>query len=387
MMMKLRLLKLWKAASNRLDIIGDIVGHRNPDRIDKNLKDIHKAMKDLKEANALPLLLSSSSMIRVFPAFNCDKNNSDITDVLAKVKVVEESLGSFMKQSSDQMQKLANTLANINRPATVITPAPQDVTDTPGTLTPGSKKRKIGSNGNGEDYGNSSNKSVHGITPINNTPAPPVSFRAIVARNLGSIQQHQGTHLQPPQIHPPSRPQNNNRNDQYSRPRRNSTLVYGNAMSDSTGTENLELTADVSFVASSVSRDATPEQLGNFLVSKGLQVTEVELLTNFKRDEARSFTYRVAIKPEDFDKALSPDVWPHRVSVRLFRNKRRTEPLSWPQQVRQTGDIEASSRMNSQPFWKRPTVRQPQHVQQNVNSPISTQNRFVANGFEPEVVN
>ena len=34
---------------------------------------------------------SSSSMIRVFPAFHCDKDKSDITDVLAKVKVVEES--------------------------------------------------------------------------------------------------------------------------------------------------------------------------------------------------------------------------------------------------------------------------------------------------------
>ena len=114
-------------------------------------------------------------------------------------------------------------------------------------------------------------------------------------------------------------------------------IVYGNARAgDNTG--NVELTADVSLVASGASRDATSEQLKSFLISKGLRVTEIELLTNFRREEARSFTYRIAIKADDYEKALNADVWPHRVGVRLFRNKRTfANTGSWASQSAQTG--------------------------------------------------
>ena len=261
---------LWKASSNRLDIIGDIVGHRNPDRIEKNLKDINKAMKALKEANALPLLLSSSAMVRVLPAFHCDKNTLDLTDVMDKVKVVEESLSSFMKQNKDQMQKLTSSIANINRPISVITPAPADLinlADTPRTLTPGSKKRKL--------ENENEVQSLQGITLISGAPTQHRAlFREVVTRNMTAPQT---SNQQPPRIIPPTRPPDRD-TSQGSRPRRNSTLVYGNAKSGGSEAAHLELSADVSFVASGVSRDATPEQLGNFLVSKGIQVTEVELL-------------------------------------------------------------------------------------------------------------
>ena len=102
--------------------------------------------------------------------------------------------------------------------------------------------------------------------------------------------------------------------------------MYGNAK-NCDNAENLELAADISLVASGVSRDATPDQLKSFLISKGLRVSGVELLTSFRIEEARSFTYRVSIKAADYEKALNADVWLHRVGVRLYRNKRNLEIL------------------------------------------------------------
>ena len=128
--------------------------------------------------------------------------------------------------------------------------------------------------------------------------------------------------------------------------------------------------------------------MGNFLVSKGIQVTEVELLTSFRKEEARSFTYRVTIRPEDYDKALCPDVWPHRVSVRLFSNKRRNGPLSWAQQSSQSNSNASNFEETPRPSWRRSNVRQqPPQPQLVEASPISTQNRFLTTGFETEVVN
>ena len=180
---------LWKAASNRLDIIGDVVSRRNPDRIERNLNDIHTAMKALKEANAIPLILCSSSMVRTFPAFHCDKNTSDIGDVLSKVMVVEQSLGNFMKQSNDQMKKLANSIAKISQPKPAVTPANRDLinlADTPQTLTPGSKRRRTDDDNR--------NEAVHGITPIN-AVEPPVSFRDVTTRNM-IVSNQQASNLQ-----------------------------------------------------------------------------------------------------------------------------------------------------------------------------------------------
>ena len=87
-------------------------------------------------------------MVREFPAFHCDAENATISDVVSKIKVVEDSLGSFMKQSNEQLQALNDIVASLN---TIPRNMPSNLIDL--TETPGSKKRKIG-----ED--------VPGITPL-----------------------------------------------------------------------------------------------------------------------------------------------------------------------------------------------------------------------------
>ena len=64
---------LWKAVGERKDVIGNIIGHKSPNKKEKNLEDIHKAMMALKEKELLPFLLCSNRMVPNFLAFHCDK--------------------------------------------------------------------------------------------------------------------------------------------------------------------------------------------------------------------------------------------------------------------------------------------------------------------------
>ena len=135
---------LWKAVGPRKNLIGDIIAHKSPNKKQKNLLDLHKAMSTLKERNALPLLLCSSPMVREFPAFHCDPENMTLADVVSKIKVVEDSLGAFIQQNSEQMQAIKDTISTSNAPlrpprVRIVQNDLIDLAD-----TPGSKKRKIG---------------------------------------------------------------------------------------------------------------------------------------------------------------------------------------------------------------------------------------------------
>ena len=97
---------LWKAVGCRKEFIGEIIGHKSPGKKEKNIEDIHKAMMKLKEKNALPMLLCTNGMVPNFPAFHCDKDATNMTDLVMKMKVLEQSMSGFMKQNSEQMRIL-----------------------------------------------------------------------------------------------------------------------------------------------------------------------------------------------------------------------------------------------------------------------------------------
>ena len=171
------------------------------------------------------------------------------------------------------------------------------------------------------------------------------------------------------------------------RRRRPTTLVFGNEKNGKEEAEQFLLMADVNLVASGVSKNATPEQLKEFIVSKGIKVTDMELLTTHKT-EARSFSYRIAIKPEDYDKALQQDARPYRVGVRIYKPKRRQQQQnSWNQQSSQTGGNIMDQTRNNRSYKD----RRPGHQQMetsNVNrSYLDTHNRYEVPGFAPEVLN
>ena len=127
------------------------------------------------------------------------------------------------------------------------------------------------------------------------------------------------------------------------------------------------------------------EQFKDFITSKGINVTDIELLTNFK-EEARSYTYRIAIRPEDYEKALKPEVWPYRVGVRPFRQRRRPQQESWQHQSRQTGgNIVMNHETNLKARFQPPVPHI--SVTGQHSDPLNTSNRYVVDGFESEVYN
>jgi hypothetical protein len=105
--------------------------------------------------------------------------------------------------------------------------------------------------------------------------------------------------------------------------------------------ENKEtlLAADVDLVATGVGKDCTNDDLKNFLRDKGIEPVAVETLT---KDEVlpnvRTKTFKITVKPAQYEMALKPEVWPYRVAVRHFRAPRRAES-TWGNQAGRTGGI------------------------------------------------
>ena len=103
--------------------------------------------------------------------------------------------------------------------------------------------------------------------------------------------------------------------------RRNSTILYGDGPGDSRTLGN-NLSADIDLVATGVNKAATEVQLKEFLEGNGVKVEAVECLTVFHLETARTKTFKVTVKSTEYDKVMNPNVWPYRVGVRHFKQKR-----------------------------------------------------------------
>ena len=134
----------------------------------------------------------------------------------------------------------------------------------------------------------------------------------------------------------------------------------------------ISLAADVELAAYGVSKDATEEQLKEFISNKGICVTDVKKLTTY--EQARTNTFKVSIKASDYDKAIRPEVWPLRVGVRLFRPKRTTQ--SWAQQSAAAGGNIQTARTQSVRGQEYNGVGNSTLCPPPALTPISTSNRF-----------
>ena len=77
--------------------------------------------------------------------------------------------------------------------------------------------------------------------------------------------------------------------------------------------------ADVDIVAYNFGKNVTAVDVCNWLATKGMDVKDCELLTT--SDEARSLSFKLTIKPENYDRATQDaTLWPYRVGVRLYKN-------------------------------------------------------------------
>ena len=108
---------LWKVCEKQIDIIGPMVNCRVADKKKATIDDIGKAMLKLKEQGTLPLLLGSSDMMKRAPCYNTSPDTATSSDVLARVKVLEDVLGSYMKIQTDEFKKLSHAVGLLVPPA------------------------------------------------------------------------------------------------------------------------------------------------------------------------------------------------------------------------------------------------------------------------------
>ena len=148
------------------------------------------------------------------------------------------------------------------------------------------------------------------------------------------------------------------RDQQQRNHRRKSALIYGK--SKNINEDEVYLAANVNLVASGVSKDAFADQLNEFLKQKGLNTVAIEKLT--QHPDARTNTFKITVKPADYENALNPNIWPYRVAIRHFKPKRFQPQNSWQQQSQQTDGL-----VQDKP--------QHQHCQQQQNQQQQNQRR------------
>ena len=70
-----------------------------------------------------------------------------------------------------------------------------------------------------------------------------------------------------------------------------------------------------------VNKEVTEEAIKTFMTdSKGLELLECEKVSHV---EARTSSFRVQVRAQDYDKAMEADTWPYRVRVRPYRHFRK----------------------------------------------------------------
>ena len=94
--------------------------------------------------------------------------------------------------------------------------------------------------------------------------------------------------------------------------------------------------ADADVVVFGVWRGTNAQEICNYAAEQHIQVVKCELLT--KWEQARSLTFKLTIKSDDFNKALDPSTWPFRIGVRTFK-RFKVKPISDEAQTPKVGDI------------------------------------------------
>ena len=109
--------------------------------------------------------------------------------------------------------------------------------------------------------------------------------------------------------------------------RKKLTFVHVNAKpSENPPKAPVQVTADTSFapdisiVAFNVSKDITAEKIKQYVLDKGVDVVDCELITKWK--DARTLSFKITIKAKHLEITKADRFWPYRVGVRFFKNFR-----------------------------------------------------------------
>lgn len=144
-------------------------------------------------------------------------------------------------------------------------------------------------------------------------------------------------------------------------------ITFGTAKPNNSKTH---LSADIELAVFGVAKDASPEDLVEFMSEKGMQCKSYELLT--KHAEARTNTYRIVIAASDYEKATLPESWPYRVGVRLYKRFSNRTRLNWKSQ----SNINNAQNRRSEFSYETNLNSEQSLTFPNANLPVS--NRFSA---------
>ena len=76
---------------------------------------IVEAMEKLSEVGKMPLLLSSSQMLKNTPIYNTVTSDVGNDDIIQRVKVLENGLEGFMKNQNEKIMRLTELVGCIGQ--------------------------------------------------------------------------------------------------------------------------------------------------------------------------------------------------------------------------------------------------------------------------------
>lgn len=286
------------------EIIGEYAAHRGTSKMKNHLEDILKAIRKLNEKKALPLFLGTGDMIKNSPVFNVDIRNSNIGDVLNRVKVLEESMGSFMKDQNDQVKKISEMVGSIGQGSSqergrslnsqVQRFVHENKSNSNRFESPG-KRKKMADESSDEILSDSEIEMEVGAIE-------KASFKEVLSRNSKKQQRKA------------EQPEEKTEKRDVKKPKgawkKGLTFVHINPSATNEAPVIVEpqhneadaaFAPDVDLVLFGVSKDASEEQLKSYVEGKGLDVIKCELITTWT--EARTHSFKLTIKAKDLRKA------------------------------------------------------------------------------------
>ena len=112
--------------------------------------------------------------------------------------------------------------------------------------------------------------------------------------------------------------------------RNQSKTIQGTALDDSNGKA---FAADIDIVVYSVARNVTAIQVSQWIEDHGIKVSDCVLLTKY--EQARTLSFKVTIRANEYEKSQDPSMWPYGVKVRRYRtNNRRNHIMKQTEDVR-----------------------------------------------------
>ena len=271
---------LWRTSEE--SILGKMTKRQRASKTVSEINDICHAFTVLSEMNNVPMFLGTSDMVSQTPIYLSQPVECDKSEVNSRLKVIVETLHSILATSGTKNDNSS------------IIPAPLPTLQSEGT------EREIEHRQINTASEHSVNVNLSDIHQANNLNS------AITGHEHDNDDTNKGEWQQVK-----DKPRKHNATTSW---RQRLNIVRGTAVNSNVGES---LLADRHLVAYGLAKNVTGIQLSQCLTTKGLHVSSCDLLTRY--EGAQSLAFKVTVKSCDFEKAISPDIWPVGIGVRMFK--------------------------------------------------------------------